>query len=378
MRRRPTLGVLALSAATLATAACAPKDPGIETGKAAAPTPAPSSAAPSSTEATTTSAPKPTVWPVTGASLADPAPANHPAVVVKIDNSPDARPHTGVNQADVVYELRVEGITRLAAVFHSTPSDPVGPVRSARSSDLNLLAALNRPLLAWSGGNPGVTEAVQGAAAAGFLVDVSHQAANPDYYRDNSRVAPHNLYTSTSALLEHYSPQGAGPPPQLFSYRAPDAVAPATAVDTPGVTIDFGQGVRTDYAWDPARACWARYQVDERHPRGRSSFVDSADQQVCPQNLVIQYVPYGPDPVDERSPKAETVGSGDVLVLTSGKAISGRWSRETPLNTTTYTDTSGKVIELTPGRTWVELPEAGGPLAQPLDPAAALQLLTAG
>ncbi len=378
MRRRPALGALALSALTLAAAACAPKDgEGIATAKASAdPTPAPASSSSSSQVVTT--APKPPVWPLTGMPLADPAPADHPAVAVKIDNSPDARPHTGVNQADVVYELRVEGITRLAAIFHSTPADPVGPVRSARSSDLNLLADLNRPLLAWSGGNPGVTEAVQGAAATGFLVDVSHQAATPDYYRDGQRVAPHNLYTSVSALLQHHTPAGAGPPPQLFSYRGAGDALPASAADAPGITIDFGQNVRTDYAWDPARGCWARYQVDERHPRGRSSFVDSDGAQVCPQNLVVQFVPYNPDTVDARSPKAETVGSGDALVLTAGKMIAGRWSRETPLNTTTLTDAAGAAIALTPGRTWVELPETGGPAVIPLDGGAAGGLLSGG
>jgi hypothetical protein len=361
-------------------AACAPTaGSDVQTGRpAAAPSPAPSSS-PSSVEvATSTSAPLPPIWPLTGAPLADPAAAAHPALVAKIDNSPDARPHTGLTKADVVYELRVEGITRFAAVFHATDADPVGPVRSARSSDMNLLADLNRPLLAWSGGNPGVTEQVQGAHAAGFLVDVSHQNASADYHRDDRRVAPHNLYTNTSALRAEHTPPGAGAPPVLFAYRSLGEALPASATDAPGMTIDFGQDVRADYAWDAGRGCWARYQVDERHGRGGSAFVDRDGEQVCPANVVIQLVPYGPDTVDARSPKAETVGSGEALVLTAGKAIAGRWSRDNPLVTTTLTDASGAVIELTPGRTWVELPEAGTPALVPLDAGTAGALVTGG
>jgi len=107
------------------------------------------------TSTTTTTAPLP-VWPLTGLPDAKASGPAHPAIVVKMDNSPDARPQTGINEADVVYELLVEGITRYALVFHSNLVDPVGPVRSARSSDIDLVADLSTPLFAWSGANGGV------------------------------------------------------------------------------------------------------------------------------------------------------------------------------------------------------------------------------
>src|SRR5690349_3213017 len=82
---------------------------------------------------TTTTAPVIPTWPLTGIP-GDAAQMNIPIVVVKVDNSPWARPHAGINQADIVYELNVEGITRFMELYHSNSPDRIGPVRSARSS----------------------------------------------------------------------------------------------------------------------------------------------------------------------------------------------------------------------------------------------------
>ena len=91
------------------------------------------------------------------------------ALVVKIDNGePKARPQVGINQADVVYEERVEGsVTRLLAVFHSTDSVPVGPVRSARTSDIAIFTPLNHPYFAWSGANPTFARRIRAATLHG-------------------------------------------------------------------------------------------------------------------------------------------------------------------------------------------------------------------
>ncbi|HKY78079.1 MAG TPA: DUF3048 domain-containing protein, partial [Acidimicrobiia bacterium] len=113
-------------------------------------------------EATTTTAPPPR-QPLTGlVHTGDPAVLARPALVVKINNidtNETARPQAGINQADVVFEERTEGgISRFAAVFHSTDADPVLPVRSARFTDIEICSMLNRPLFANSGGNEAVME----------------------------------------------------------------------------------------------------------------------------------------------------------------------------------------------------------------------------
>lgn len=341
------------------------------------------------TTTTTTTLP---VWPLTGVPDAKASGPAHPAVVVKIDNSPDSRPQTGINEADIVYELLVEGITRYALVFHSNMVDPVGPVRSARSSDIDLVADLSTPLFSWSGGNAGVVGEVRNAERKGILIDASHDAASPAYYRANDRQAPHNLYVHLPQLLELKAPADAGNPAPIFNFRKV-ATSPSTATTsststttskksssttttiapptttttlpgspTPGFSLDFG-GVNVDYVWNPATKGWSRLQVDQTHPRAKSATLDTAGVQVSPENVIVQFIDYGQSPSDSRSPMALTVGSGKVLVFSDGRVVSGTWSRPSADKPTTYTAADGTAILLTPGRTWVALPRVGSAVA---------------
>jgi hypothetical protein len=341
------------------------------------------------TSTTTTTLP---VWPLTGVPDAKASGPAHPAVVVKIDNSPDSRPQTGINEADIVYELLVEGITRYALVFHSNMVDPVGPVRSARSSDIDLVADLSTPLFSWSGGNAGVVGEVRNAERKGILIDASHDAASPAYYRANDRQAPHNLYVHLPQLLELKAPANQGNPAPIFNFRKV-ATSPSTATTsstttttskksssttttiapptttttlpgspTPGFTLDFG-GVKVDYVWNPAAKGWSRLQVDQTHPRAKSPTLDTAGVQVSPENVIVQFIDYGQSPSDSRSPMALTVGSGKVLVFSDGRVVSGTWSRPSADKPTTYTAADGTPILLTPGRTWVALPRVGSAVA---------------
>ncbi|MFY9481579.1 MAG: DUF3048 domain-containing protein, partial [Ilumatobacteraceae bacterium] len=114
------------------------------------------------------------VYPLTGLPISDQAAASRVAMVVKIDNHPSARPQAGINQADIIFEENVEKLTRYAAVFHSEGSDPVGPIRSGRFQDINMVGSLNKPLFVWSGGNSKVSAAI----AKSDLVDLSYSKAN--------------------------------------------------------------------------------------------------------------------------------------------------------------------------------------------------------
>jgi hypothetical protein len=325
-------------------------------------------------DATTTSAKPAHTYPLTGSPLADLATAQHPAVVVKIDNSPDARPQTGLNEADVVYELLVEGITRYALVYHSQMLDAVGPVRSARSSDIELLANLSAPLIAWSGANPGVTNEVRTAVDNGFLVNAGQDAFPNEYHRDGSRRAPHNLYANAAALANVAAPVGAAAPVPIFTYRQPYEPYGGAALPAPGYVVDFGHGVRAEYVWDAERGGWDRFQIDQSHPRENSATVDSNSVQVAPQNVVILFVPYGQSPSDARSPMALSTGEGSAIVLTEGKAIAGTWRRPSPLSGWELIDQVGNPSALSPGRTWVALPEVGSAVT-PLDAETAGALL---
>lgn len=330
------------------------------------------------TSTTTTTLP---VWPLTGLPDRAAGVIPHPAISVKMDNSADARPQTGIVEADVVFELLVEGITRFALVFHSNLPDPVGPVRSARSSDPQLVHQLSTPLFAWSGGNPGVTAEIAVAARTGILTDASYNIATGSYFRSTDRYAPHNLYVRLPQLLQEMAPPGQGDPAPLFVYRqtqgpvaasttttstALPGVTPTTAPGTPAPVPGFSlemDGTTPEWVWDPAVAGWRRFQIDATHGRADSATIDPAGRQVAPANVVVMFIDYGVSPSDSRSPMAITVGSGPLLVFSNGTVVAGTWSRPDAAGPATLTDSTGRVIELTPGRTWVEYPRRGARLS---------------
>lgn len=325
---------------------------------------------------TTTEAPAVPTWPLTGVPTDDAEGLQQPAIVVKVDNSPQARPHAGINQADLVYELQVEGITRFMEVFHSATPDRIGPVRSARSSDINVLSNLNRPLLIWSGGNPGVTNEVLAAQDNGLLVDLVHGgAANAEFTRDGSRNVDyeHTLFVNAVGIRTNFTPEDAGPPPVVFTHRSPGETLPSNAVDFPGLTVDFGDDVRVDYVWDAERGGWDRFQVDQLHGPGDSAFVDEAGVQVAPPNIVVLNLAYEQS---GNSPVAISIGEGTGMVLAEGKALLITWARVNPDDPWTLTDPStGAPVSLPAGPTWVALPQQGIDQLVPMAPEVAAGLL---
>ena len=307
------------------------------------------------TSSSTTTTEPPAVAPLTG--LPDPGTGQtaRPALVVKIDNvEPKARPQAGINQADVVYEERVEGsVTRLLAIFHSTDAAPVGPVRSARSSDIAVLTPLNRPYFAWSGANATFAGLIRAAA----LVDVGYDAQPGHYYRERSRSAPSNLMLRSTADLLAIPAEGSSPPPPLFTYRAEGEETPHLEPVT-AVRVVYGTSAGSapvEYRWNGEG--WARTQAGTPH-------VDADGVQVAPANVIIQFTPYHGSGVADQFgndiPEAALVGEGDAWILTNGGLVAARWSKPSLEAVTTYTDVDGNPVRLTPGRTWVALPPPGG------------------
>jgi hypothetical protein len=276
-------------------------------------------------------------------SLPDGSNNDRPALAIKIDNVPGARPQVGINQADVVFEEVVEGeLTRLVAVFHSSGSDPVGPIRSVRTSDVLILGNLNSPLFANSGGNANVMTALREST----LVDVGALATRGPFYRQSGRPAPHNLFSNTSELWASGAGSSAAAPPMLFDYRRPGNPLPETATPSAGVSIAFG-ATTVAYDWDATEG-WLRTQ-------NRTPHVDGDGVRVAPPNVIVQFVGYRPSRADSRSPEAEVVGSGEAWVFTEGHVIEGKWRRDDIEDVTTFEDAEGDPIQLAPGRTWIEL-----------------------
>lgn len=320
--------------------------------------------------ATTTSLTGPKA-PLTGLVTTDVVSLNRPALAVKVDNIDStgcetARPQIGIAHADLVYEILVEGVTRFMAVFHSDLPEAVGPVRSARSSDPDLVAMLGTPLFAWSGNNDNV--AFDLSKVRGRYVDVGHSSgAGGSFYRDSVRCAPHNLLVNPADLYAFAADKNAGRPTPVFTYRETGAPLPASARPTGGVRLTTGQEVV--YAWNATRKGWDRSQRGSLH----LTVDGKTETPISPPNVVVIEVVYA-ESSTPGSPQAVTVGSGKAHVFTDGKVIDGTWSRKENGDPWTLTDDAGTAIALTPGKTWVQLSMRNK--VEELDTVAAAKFLT--
>ncbi len=312
-----------------------------------------STLAPTTTVAPTTVAPPP-VSPLTGLPEPNAAQLHRPAVVVKIDNVDQARPQTGINQADVVYEEMVEGgLTRLAAVFQSSYPNPVGPVRSGRLTDSAVADDLHHPVLAYSGTNNVFLPILRSQP----LTDIDDENHGSFFFRTDYAPEPHNLYTEVTKLAAADTVQS--PPPPLFSFR-PNGTPFVGAGVSPAAAI----GIR----FPAASILWTFVAAADKWVREQNGTpdVDRAHVQVAASNVVIQFVRYivsgtatgeglPPAPI----PEGVLVGTGQVWVLSGGRIVKGTWSRTSLTSTTRFVDSAGAPILLAPGRTWVELVPTG-------------------
>lgn len=270
-----------------------------------------------------------------------------PALAVKIDNHRAARPQVGLDQADIVFEMRAEGVTRFMAVFHSETPNPVGPVRSSRTSDFDLLGGLDNPLYASSGGN----DYVAGQLRSLPIMEVTAISQTGVYFRDGSRSAPHNLFADSADLFA-LADADAAPPAPWFSYRDEGEGAEGGTAATGPVTVSYRDSPVVTHTWDEDRGGWLRTQDNRPHTA-------VTGEQLAPENVVILITTYVRSSADAASPELVSVGQGQAIVLTDGRIIEGTWNRPTVDDKPVVIDDAGQVIELTPGRTWVLYPEAG-------------------
>jgi len=317
---------------------------------------APPGTDPSEATASTASAPPP-VWPLSGLPVDDPSRAERRALVVKIDNVDQyARPQAGINQADIVFEEKIEGpISRFAAVFHSQDVAELGPVRSGRSTDVAIVTPLAVPLYSFSGANGVFLDLLRAAP----LIDIGYDVYPGSYDRQPGRVAPDNLFTS-SARLWALAPAEASPPPPQLVYRAGGAAAPSSAIAVTSFSYSFGAGPvgqPVTMTWDPSVGGWARVQKGTPH-------VDVDGVQIAPPNVIVQFVAYRDTGLVDTSntavPEAILVGSGAAWVFTGGTATATTWSKASDDAVTAYTSADGTPVGLTPGPTWIALVPEGG------------------
>ena len=316
----------------------------------------------SSTSTTSTTVPATIRQPLTGQPLeSEDQVLQRAALVAKIDNNAAAVPnHSGLAVADIVFEEVVEGrTTRFAAVFHSQSSDPIGPIRSGRTQDINLFTSFNYPLFVWSGGNPGVTRLINESQ----LINMGPSNAS-GYFRGPGG-APHNLYTSTDNIWLQTPEDQPGPPPAQLQYLEADAEFGGEA--TAGVKVRVGSE-NIEWTWNPEFAKFDRSQRGREHD-------DKLFGRIRATNVIVLGVEYQPSVVDRKSPEAQTIGEGPAYFFSGGELIEGTWKREFSLFPIEYFDADGEPVEFAPGNTWIELADiadvvAGGVEVLPSAPPA--------
>jgi hypothetical protein len=268
-------------------------------------------------------------------------------LAVKIDNVSDAMPQAGVNSADVVFEEMVEGgLTRLMAVFQCNKVSTIGPIRSARTSDADVLALLHGSVFAFSGANP---KALPEITAHGDTVQISQDVNGGVFHRDGSRPAPHNVFASSSELVKAglAKRKHLHAPKPMFHYGP---LLPSAK-----------QAHRFSIAWPDSTASWTFSGGKWLRTQGGSADHQVGGQQVSAANVVVMSVTIGStglhDVLGNSSPLDETTGSHShhVWVFRNGKVITGTWHRRKVTSPLRLNRKNGKRITLAPGRTWVEL-----------------------
>ncbi|MGY1840232.1 MULTISPECIES: DUF3048 domain-containing protein [unclassified Modestobacter] len=287
-------------------------------------------------------------WPLTGVPAN--AVADRPALAVKIENSIDARPQTGLNAADLVWEQVVEGgTTRFVAVYHSNLPPEIGPVRSIRPMDPAIAAPLHG-LLAFSGGVPTYVDAARNAG----LQVLTQDSGTDGFHRTSTRRAPHNVYATPETLVSQADDAHRAAPTAQFAYprtgRQPTAVTEGQPTGTLALTMS-GVG-HPRWTWNAEAGRWLRAE-------GSTPAVEAGGSQIAATNVVVLRVDVvstdARDPAGNPVPETVLTGSGDALVASGGHAVAATWSKDEIDDPVTLTGTDGDEVTLAPGNTWVEL-----------------------
>jgi hypothetical protein len=317
------------------------------------------------------SPPTTTVVPIAYCPLTGtPAPNNEipqrPALAIKVDNyslgpaPAEARPQSGLDHADIIFEEQVEGsITRYAAVFqcHNAPG-LVGPVRSARWTDIQMLSQLGHPILVHVGGIAPVLRRID--ASALINVDLGDYSQLDTY--PPGRYAPYDTYTTTKQIWDFESKDHT-PPRPIFTFSK--TVPPGVKVRQ--IHLDWSYTSNIYWRWNPPTGTWQRYYNVATsgppviQPDVLADGVQNQAQNVIVQLVTIDYGPWLENSEGGLEARSLIIGhSGQAYIFRNGEVIACHWSDPTTPGPVVYKNSQGVVVPLQPGRTWVEIyPQSG-------------------
>ena len=286
-------------------------------------------------------------WPLTGLAVQDGDSIARRALSVKIENSVPSRPQTGLNSADVVYESVAEGgITRFNAIFQSRMPKTVGPVRSARLSDLWIVPQY-RALFVFSGASFQVNKAVKRAKLPNLSQDAGISAP---YSRSSSRPAPHNLYLNTRKAYAEATKRGMAVTEDVPRLQYSTRLASGAAT-TSAISIPFSTSNKVTWTYDDSDGLY--YRVND----GKKHYDAATDKQVVANNVVVMWARHTASSKDKLGSTTYDIslgGSGRVSVFRNGQRLDGTWTAN---NTAPprFTTAAGLPIKLAPGTTWFQV-----------------------
>ena len=292
--------------------------------------------------------PAPTaVAPLRGTTVAAGS-LDHSAISAKIDNHPDARPQVGLERTDLLFEELVEGgLTRYVAVWQSDIPDQLGPVRSIRPMDPDIVSPLGG-IICYSGGQQRFVNLMRNTPVYNAIHGQSDTAAT--FFRTPDKKAPHNVLVKAKEVLAQHPDIAA--PQQQFAYSLDVPSSTAAKEGTPTARIDytFSASMRGSWTWDPAKLAFLREQ-------GRGPDLDTAGAQISATNVVVIRVGVVND---GGVPKTVLSGSGEAWVSSGGATIHATWTKGGPTDPIRLIDDRGFTVRLAAGNSWIELvPRAG-------------------
>ena len=287
--------------------------------------------------------------PVNG--LVMPSNANNKIVIgIKNDNNVRARPQSGPQQADAVFEVLVEGgMTRFINIFYESDTTYHGPIRSARPTDPTVLRPLDGVLVA-SGATGGLIPEILDIGVP-VITD-----RRPEFFRINSRRAPHNLYADTAKLKNLAISKGykkSNNPQPLFPWGSPNYNKWS---NVNSVTLKFSSQTTTKWTWNGSeylRTYYDAYESSSSNNVHNWINVNGSVGQISTTTVIALFCEPYMHPL--QLPSVKTVGQGRAIILNNGKLLDGFWKRGSNLDPFHIVDSYGNTLYLPPGKPWISL-----------------------
>ena len=299
--------------------------------------------------------------PFTGKELPPETWLNRPRRVIafKIDNNINARPQSGLQEADAVHEILVEGgMTRFLAFFYDNTSKYLGPIRSARPTDPTVVRPYGGTLVV-SGATAGLIPSIRELG-----VPVLEEQKSPVMFRISNRKAPHNLYADTELVRERIEDRGF-----YFLQPGPGPLYPfglnqnnwSEGADK--ITVKYSES--TTVIWKLDGEKYSRFIIDkysENNEAVAHNFISQDGNYtdiLQTETIVVLQGPLYKDPATTL-PSVLTVGVGNAYIFNNDKYIEGTWRRGDIIETFVLTDKNGNDIQVPPSTQWVHiLPNEG-------------------